>query len=123
MSCYMLIPLQACNGAYFAQLLALVGSGFLANAISTLFGPNHQGVWLSSVITILTVVLGPPVSQVADLWGRKWPLVIALAFGGIGSIVASRAQSMGTVIAGFTILAVIFGAQRLVDAVVSDILP
>lgn len=118
-----LISLQACCAAYFAQLVGVVGSGLLANAISTLFGPNHQGVWLSSAITILTVVLGPPIGQVADFWGRKWPLVLCLTGGVVGSIIASRAQSMGTVIAGFTILATAYGAQFLIHAVVSEILP
>lgn len=63
------------------------------------------------------------VSQVANLWGRKWPLVIALFVGGVGTIVASRAESMGTTIAGYCLIGVNFGAQPLIHAVVSEILP
>ncbi|KAK5446750.1 hypothetical protein LTS15_009683 [Exophiala xenobiotica] len=118
-----LIVVASVNFAYFAQLVSIVASGLLANGINTLFNGKNEGVWLSSVITIITVVLGPPVSQVADLWGRKWPLVIAMLCGCVGSIVASRAESMGTVIAGFSIIGVSFGGQPLLHAVVSEVLP
>ena len=43
--------------------------------------------------------------------------------GGIGSIVVSRAQTMGTAIAGFCIIGISFGVQPLLHAVVSEILP
>ncbi len=78
---------------------------------------------MSQAITIFTVVLSPPISQCADLWGRKWPITIGMVCGGVGSIVASRAQSMGTVIAGYCIMGICFGAQPLLHAVVSEVLP
>ena len=117
------IILASVNFAYFSQLVAVVGSGLLAQSVQKFFGGNNESTWMSQAITVFTVVLSPPFSQCADLWGRKWPITFALFCGCIGSIVASRAQSMGTVIAGYCIQGICFGAQPLLHAVVSEILP
>uniref|UniRef100_A0A0D2Y777 Major facilitator superfamily (MFS) profile domain-containing protein n=1 Tax=Fusarium oxysporum (strain Fo5176) TaxID=660025 RepID=A0A0D2Y777_FUSOF len=86
-------------------------------------GGTGQTVWYSSCITILTVVLNPPIGQVADYWGRKAILVIMPLAGVVGSIIVSRAQSSGTLIAGFAILGLNYGSQSLSVAVMSEILP
>jgi MFS family permease len=75
------------------------------------------------VLAILTVVLSPPISQAADYWGRKWFLVILTAMGFVGCIVVSRSSSMGMVITGLTISGVSYGAQPLIHAVTSEVLP
>jgi MFS family permease len=103
--------------------VSVVGSGLLAQSIGKRFNASTESTWLSQSITILTVVLSPPMSQCADLWGRKWPIAFAMLCGCVGSIVASRAQSMGTVIAGYCITGICFGAQPLLHAVVSEVLP
>jgi MFS family permease len=43
--------------------------------------------------------------------------------GCIGSIIASRAHNMNTVIAGYCVQGICFGAQPLLHAVVSEVLP
>ena len=50
-------------------------------------GKSSDGIWFTQTIAILTAVLGIPVSQGADLWGRKVFLVYLTAFGSIGSII------------------------------------
>jgi MFS family permease len=80
-------------------------------------------VWITAPIAILTVVLGPIVSQAADYWGRKWFLVILTLFGAVGGAVVARASSMAMVIAGFTIIGTAFGAQPLLHTVSSEVLP
>ena len=59
----------------------------------------------------------------ADYWGRKWILVTFTSFGFFGSIVISRAQSIATALVGFSIMAISFGSQPLLLAVVSEVLP
>jgi MFS family permease len=98
-------------------------SGQFARDIAAAVGGSTESVWLSQAIVILTVILGPPVSQAADLWGRKWFLVILTACGFIGSIIISRSTSMGMAIAGEVICALAYGSQALLYAVVSEILP
>jgi MFS family permease len=80
-------------------------------------------VWITAPIAILTVVLGPIVSQASDYWGRKCFLVILTLFGTVGGVIVARASSMVMVIVGFTILGVAFGAQPLLHTVASEVLP
>jgi MFS family permease len=115
--------IKCINFAYLAQLTGVVGSGLLAQSVQKLLGGPNESTWLSQGITILTVVLSPPIGQCADLWGRKWPLVGAMICGCVGAIVASRAQTMGTAIAGFCVMGISYGAQPLLHAVVSEVLP
>lgn len=86
-------------------------------------GGSSESVWLSQVLAILTCVLGPPVSQAADLWGRKWFIIIGALGGFAGSMILARATSMGMAIAGEAICGLAFGAQPLLYAVASEILP
>lgn len=108
---------------YFAQLVNVVGSGAYARDISAVVGGESEIVWLTSVIAILTVVLSVPVSQAADYWGRRWFLVVLTATGCVGSIIVSRATSMPMAIAGFTFGGLSYGAQPLLHAVTSEVLP
>ncbi|KAK3395326.1 major facilitator superfamily domain-containing protein [Sordaria brevicollis] len=109
---------------YFAQLLTLVGAGAQGQTIASHFSAPTQAIWFSAPLTILTVVLGPIISQAADYWGRKWFLVIpTLVGGGVGSVVVSRANSMPVAILGFTIIGVGFCPQPLLHVVTSEVLP
>jgi MFS family permease len=69
------------------------------------------------------MALSPPVSEAADLWGRKSFLVVSTVFGFVGCMIVSRAQNMATIIAGFTVVGVAFASQSLLLAVVSEVLP
>lgn len=95
----------------------------MAQPITGLLNAAGDAVWLSQVITVATVALSPVFTQVADYWGRKWFIVTATTFGCVGSVVVSRAQTIGSVIGGFTIMGVCYGAQPLLHAVVSEVLP
>lgn len=86
-------------------------------------GGTDKTVWYASCITIMTVALNPPISQAADYWGRKQPLIALSLVGVIGCIVISRAQTSRTIIAGFAILGLNFGCQSVILAVLSEILP
>lgn len=108
---------------YAAQLISVVGSGALARNITSVIGGAENIVWFTSIITICTVVLSPSVSQAADYWGRKWPLVSFTVFGFVGSIIVSRAQSPAAVLVGFIFSGLSFGSQPLVPTVVSEVLP
>ncbi|KAH8703170.1 major facilitator superfamily domain-containing protein [Talaromyces proteolyticus] len=113
----------AVNMVYFAQLISVVGSGSLGHSIAAVTGATEYQVWFTSSITILTAALSPPVSQAADYWGRKWPLVFFTSLGCIGSVVVSRANSPGSILAGFVISGIGFGAQPLVATISSEVLP
>ena len=101
----------------------MAGVGILARPVTTYFGHLELSVWPSELIVIFTVALGPPVSQAADFWGRKWFLVILTASGAVGSVIVATAHSTGTLIFGYCAMSAAFGAQSLLFAVVSEVLP
>ncbi|KIW07205.1 uncharacterized protein PV09_02070 [Verruconis gallopava] len=110
--------------AYFVQLFDIVCSGAYARTIAAAVGTStDSAVWISQVIVIVTATLGPPASQAADYWGRKWFFVGSSVFGFVGAIVLARAHSIGQVIAGQTISSVFFISQPILIAVGSEILP
>ncbi|KAG4444107.1 hypothetical protein IFR05_000460 [Cadophora sp. M221] len=108
---------------YFAQLINVVGAGARAQDISAVLGGSSKSVWLTSSVAILTTVLSPPVSQAADYWGRRWFLIILTGFGAVGSIIVARATSMNMAISGEVITGISYGAQPLLHAVASEVLP
>lgn len=88
-----------------------------------MLGGSTKSVWFTSSVAILTTVLSPPVSQAADYWGRRWFLIILTGCGAVGSIVVARASSMNMAIAGEVVTGISYGAQPLLHAVASEVLP
>lgn len=86
-------------------------------------GDTSKAVWFSTSITIANITLNPPISQAADFWGRKWFVVIPNAIAIPGCIIISRANNIGTAIAGFCIMGLAWGSQSLLFSVASEILP
>lgn len=114
---------KAVAGTYFGQLVLLVGGGLLSHSIAAVVGGASLTAWPTAVLGILVAALGPPVSQAADFWGRKWFLVALTASGCVGSIIVSRSSSMGMAIAGFVVAGLSCVSQPLLHAVVSEVLP
>ncbi|KAH8901206.1 MFS general substrate transporter [Thozetella sp. PMI_491] len=119
----MILTVLAVNVIYFAHLVNLVGAGAQGQTIATHFNSSENTVWLLGPITILTVTLGPIVSQAADYWGRKWFLVILTTLGAVGCLIIALADSMAMVIAGFTVMGTAYGTQPLLHAVTSEVIP
>lgn len=86
-------------------------------------GGSTKKAWLASVIAIGQAVLGPPLSQAADYWGRKWLLVVPICLGFVGDIVISRGNDMNTIIVGSIIAAISFSNLPIQYSVLSEILP
>ncbi|KAB5517003.1 major facilitator superfamily domain-containing protein [Coniochaeta sp. 2T2.1] len=108
---------------YFAQVFALVGAGSQGQVIAGIFGRTQDASWITAVIAIMTVVLGPIVSQASDYWGRKWFLIVLTLVGAAGAVIVSRAHSMSMIIAGFSVIGIDFGVQPLLHTVASEVLP
>ncbi|KFY91333.1 hypothetical protein V500_04719 [Pseudogymnoascus sp. VKM F-4518 (FW-2643)] len=108
---------------YFAQLINVVGAGARAQDIAKVVGGAANSTWLTSAVAIFTTVLSPPVSQAADYWGRRWFLILLTLCGAVGSIIVARADTMNMAIAGQCVAGISYGAQPLLHAVTSEVLP
>lgn len=62
-------------------------------------------------------------SQASDYWGRKWFTVGFTTLGFIGCLLASRAKTFGVIMGGQGIACLALGAQPLVHAIASEIVP
>ena len=107
---------------YTAQVLHLVGTGAFGASISTTVGGQQDAFWLVAMCALETAVLSPPISQIADLWGRRWALIIPTLSGIVGSIIIARADSMHMVLGGNALVAASMGAQPLLHAVASEVM-
>lgn len=106
-----------------ASLFCVVGAGLFGITITAYFGASSKSVWPGSILSIAQVALGPPMTQAADYWGRKWFLVTTTVAGFVGSIVVSRAENVSIVLLGFGILSVGYSSQPLLHAVASEAIP
>ncbi|UZP36697.1 hypothetical protein NXS19_004513 [Fusarium pseudograminearum] len=103
-----ILLLLSINLIYFAQVANVVGSGALTRDIAATVGDSP-------------IQFGIPVSQAADLWGRKIFLVILTTCGFIGSLIIARANSPCLAITGFAVTGISYGAQPLLHAIVSEV--
>ncbi|KAJ9609611.1 hypothetical protein H2200_005939 [Cladophialophora chaetospira] len=117
-----LVVLAVASG-FAGTILHLVGSGLLPHSITAVVGGNDKLVWITAVITFHSIVLTPSICQAADFYGRKWLMVVTLIAGGVGCIIVSRANNIGTVIVGQAIGGLALIVQALSTAVNSEILP
>lgn len=86
-------------------------------------GDPGKAQWLPQTNTIITLAFVTPISQVADYWGRKGPLVIASIVTCVGSIIVSRATNMSMAIAGNVFASTANAVSPLVFAVAAEIVP
>jgi MFS family permease len=114
---------QAIVGVYFVQVIHLTGVGVLTSTITATTGGAERGTWLAETVAITAGTLSPPISQAADLWGRKWFVVFFTICGAVGCLIISRADGFNQLIAGQTIGAFHAGAQCLIHAIASEIMP
>lgn len=104
------------------QLVAIVGSGLLAQSIAGVFDALESSGWFSTILNIFSVALNPVFGQAANYWGRKWFLVGAAGSGAVGCIIISRAHTISAILGGFCVLGIAFGVQALGNAVISEVL-
>lgn len=86
-------------------------------------GDPGKAQWLPQTNTIITLAFVTPVSQIADYWGRKAPLVVASVVTCVGSIIVSRATNMSMAIAGNVFASTANAVSPLVFAVAAEIVP
>ncbi|KAL6245159.1 hypothetical protein RBB50_007934 [Rhinocladiella similis] len=107
----------------FALFIQLVAAGALSTTVAEAVGGADKSSWMLSSLTITFVVFAPPVSQAADYWGRRWFLIILASLGCVGTIITSRATSIGVAITGEVLVGACFAATPLQFAVASEVLP
>jgi hypothetical protein len=87
-------------------------------------GGAEQYVWIANSFVVASSVIQPLVGQLANILGRRIPLIITTALFALGSGIAGGAHNVGMLIAGRTVQGVgAGGVYVLLDIVCCDLVP
>jgi MFS family permease len=111
-------------------LLAFISAfdvAIITTALPTItadIGGAEQYVWIANSFVVASSVFQPLVGQLANIFGRRVPLIVCTALFALGSGVAGGANNVGMLIAGRAVQGVgAGGVYVLLDIVCCDLVP
>ncbi|KAL3247176.1 hypothetical protein ABHI18_012486 [Aspergillus niger] len=114
-------------GLSITSLLTAIECTVPSTALPTISRDLNAGesyVWFVDALFLSSTAVQPLFGQLADVFGRRWPLISAVAFFALGSGISGGASSTAMLIAGRTIQGVgLGGVNMLIDVVVCDLVP
>ncbi|KAI0376682.1 major facilitator superfamily domain-containing protein [Hypomontagnella monticulosa] len=109
--------------AFLSALEGAVVSTALPS-ISRAVNAGENYIWMVNVFFLTSAAVQPLYSQLADIWGRRWPMITALAIFAVGSGIAGGSNSASVLIGGRTIQGLgAAGINVLVEIIICDLLP
>ncbi|MGY4646008.1 MDR family MFS transporter [Cellulomonas sp. URHB0016] len=101
---------------------SIVGTA-MPTIVGELDGVEHQG-WVVTAYILAIAIVMPLYGKFGDLWGRRWPFLVAVALFIVGSAVAGFAGSFGWLVAGRGIQGLGGGGLMILSqAIIADIVP
>lgn len=115
-------------GALLASMLlssldqSIVGTA-MPTIVGELNGVEHQG-WVVTIYILAIAIVMPLYGKFGDLWGRRWPFLIAIALFTVASAGAGFAQSFGELVAWRGVQGLGGGGLIILSqAIIADIVP
>lgn len=101
---------------------SIVGTA-MPTIVGELDGVEHQG-WVVTAYILAIAIVMPLYGKFGDIWGRRWPFLVAIALFTAGSAVAGFAGSFGWLVAGRGIQGLGGGGLMILSqAIIADIVP
>lgn len=111
----------------FLAFMASIDSTIITTSLPTItreIGGTGVYVWIANSYLFASTVPQPLYAQIANVFGRRNPLFVAIALFFIGSGVAGGARNPGTLITGRTIQGLgTGGLYVLSDVIICDLIP
>ncbi|RII13604.1 hypothetical protein CUC08_Gglean004374 [Alternaria sp. MG1] len=111
----------------FTSLLTAIEATVTATALPSIareLDSRELYVWFVNALFLSSAVVQPLFGQLADVFGRRWPIIFTVAVFALGSGIAGGARSAGMLIAGRTLQGVgLGGVNMLIDIIVCDLVP
>ncbi|KAK2052081.1 MFS general substrate transporter [Colletotrichum caudatum] len=108
-------------------LLSSMEGGIMSTAlpaISRAVDAQSSYVWIVNVYFLTSAAVQPLYGQMADIWGRRWPMLSSVIIFAAGSAICGAANTAATLIAGRTIQGLgAAGINTLVEIILCDLLP
>lgn len=115
------VPLPVCARDRFGGGPALTLNQAIA---SNLGGSTVEALWAGSSFLLAATVCQPIYTSLSQIFGRKAPLLVALTFFMMGSIVCAVAPNFPTLLCGRTLQGVgVGGIMTLSYVIVTDLVP
>ncbi|KAH8896411.1 MFS general substrate transporter [Thozetella sp. PMI_491] len=112
---------------YGANLLIALESSITSTALPVIVAELHAGdnyVWISNGYLLTTTAVLPFYGQVADVLGRRYPTIFAVASFVFGSGICGAATSAAMLIAGRVVQGLgAAGMQSMTLTIISDLVP
>ncbi|MCJ1310154.1 hypothetical protein MMC25_003815 [Agyrium rufum] len=87
-------------------------------------GGQSQYIWIANCFVIASTAPQPPLAQISNIFGRRNPMLLAIALFTVGSGISAGAINSAMLIAGRSIMGLgIGGAYVLLDVVCCDMVP
>ncbi|KAI2026499.1 hypothetical protein LOY97_003940 [Ophidiomyces ophidiicola] len=110
-------------GGMLTALEATITSTALPTIVGELGGAD-QYIWAVNVYFLCMTALQPLFGQLANVFGRRWPMIIATVLFVVGSGVSGGAANMGQMIAGRALQGLgAGGINVLIEIIVCDLIP
>ncbi|BGP57389.1 hypothetical protein JCM8202_005031 [Rhodotorula sphaerocarpa] len=95
-----------------------------AYSITAAIGGNAgQRIWIVQAQGVPSIVTGPIMAAISDVYGRRWVVIFARALFCVSAIVSMTAKDVNGVIAGQALAGVSAGVSGIMYAVASEVLP
>jgi EmrB/QacA subfamily drug resistance transporter len=121
---FWLVFVSLCLALLTVSLDITVVSVALPTIAHAIPGADKQYVWLSSSFLLASTVVQPFIGQLANVFGRRWPMIISVALFMLGSGIVGGANNVETMIAGRTVQGLGGGGQFvLVEIIACDMVP
>lgn len=115
-------------GALMASMfLSSLDQSILGTAMPTIVGEldgvEHQG-WLMTAYILAIAVVMPLYGKFGDLWGRRWPFLVAIGLFTLASVGGALAQSFGELVLWRGVQGLGGGGLMILSqAIIADIVP
>ncbi|NTW40682.1 MAG: MFS transporter [Cellulomonadaceae bacterium] len=115
-------------GALMASMfLSSLDQSILGTAMPTIVGElngvEHQG-WLMTAYILAIAIVMPLYGKFGDLWGRRWPFLVAIGLFTLASVGGAMSQTFGQLIAWRAVQGLGGGGLMILSqAIIADIVP
>ncbi|KAI3391107.1 hypothetical protein diail_7958 [Diaporthe ilicicola] len=120
---FWLVIVSLCLIAFTASLDGSIIAIALPH-ISTSLGIDDKYVEVANCFVFAQTVVQPGIAQLCNIFGRRWPMIIATCIFALGSGIAGGANNTAIMIAGRTVQGLGSGGiMLLVELIVCDMVP
>lgn len=121
---FWLIYLSVSLVCFASALDTTIISTALPTIIDHIPGSPEYYIWIANCLSIAQVAVQPVFGQACNIFGRRWPMLGAMALFLIGAAIAGAANSTATLIVGRTIIGLGSGGIFMMgDLITCDLVP